>query len=136
DHCTRLCHASSVAALNETLGSAATSNAFAEAALSDVILVIGSNTTENHPVAATFIKNAARRGAKLFVADPRRPDLADHAARYLRFKPGTDVALLNGLLRVILKEGLENREFIEARTEGFDAVRAAVEPYTPETVER
>src|SRR5438093_3571031 len=75
DHCTRLCHASSVAALNETLGSAATSNAFAEAALADVILVIGSNTTENHPVAATFIKNAAHRGARLYVVDPRRPDL-------------------------------------------------------------
>jgi formate dehydrogenase major subunit len=136
DHCTRLCHASSVAALMETIGSGAVSNPFADVALADVCLVIGSNTTENHPVAATFIKRAAKRGTTLIVADPRRPALARHAHHYLRFKPGTDVALLNGLAHVILAEGLQDDAFIRERTEGFAALRETVAAYSPEVVEK
>ena len=88
DHCTRLCHASSVAALQETIGSGAVSNVFGDIQYADVAIVIGSNTTENHPVAATFFKQAAERGTTLIVIDPRRPTLADHAQYYVSYKPG------------------------------------------------
>ncbi|MBI1813374.1 MAG: formate dehydrogenase subunit alpha [Deltaproteobacteria bacterium] len=136
DHCTRLCHASSVAALMETIGSGAVSNVFADVALADVVLVIGSNATENHPVAATFMKAAAKRGSTLIVIDPRRPPLADHADYYLRFKPGTDVALLNGLMHVIIRDRLVNADFVRDRTEGFDALRTTVQHYPPDVVAR
>src|SRR5207237_4790060 len=121
-----LCHASSVAALNETLGSSSVSNPFVDVQYADVCIVIGSNTTENHPVAATFIKQAVKRGTTLIVMDPRRPDLARHADYYLRFKPGTDVALFNSLMHVVLEEGLQDDAFIEQRTEGFEALREPV----------
>ena len=98
DHCTRLCHASSVAALLETIGSAAVTATFNECKNSDVIIVIGANPTENHPVAATFFKNAAKGGAQLIVMDPRGQALKRHAAHMLQFKPGADVAMLNGIL--------------------------------------
>ena len=124
DHCTRLCHASSVAALFEGLASAAVSNPFADAAASDVIMVIGANPTVNHPVAATFIKNAARAGAALVVVDPRGQTLGRYARHMLRIRPGTDVALLNGMLAAILEQGLENAEFIRARTTGFAELEA------------
>src|SRR5215471_12779738 len=94
DHCTRLCHASSVAALLETIGSAAVTATFNECKNSDVIIVIGANPTENHPVAATFFKQAAKRGAQLIVMDPRGQALKRHATHMLEFKPGTDVAML------------------------------------------
>ena len=132
DHCTRLCHASSVAALLEMIGSGAVSNPVADVALADVIIVIGSNTTENHPVAATFIKQAARDGARLIVLDPRRPALARHAWRYLRFRPDTDVALLNALMHVIVHEGLTDAEFIARRTEGFETLRQHLADYSPQ----
>jgi formate dehydrogenase major subunit len=102
----------------------------------DVCIVIGSNTTENHPVAATFIKQAAKRGTTLVVMDPRRPELARHAHHYLRFKPGTDVALLNSMMQVILAEGLHDPAFIEARTEGFEGLREVVAHYPPEVAEK
>ena len=102
DHCTRLCHASSVAALMETIGSGAVTAPFSECRNSDVIIVIGANPTVNHPVAATFIKNAAKPGAKLIVMDPRGQALSRHAAYHLAFRPGTDVALLNALIHVII----------------------------------
>ncbi len=136
DHCTRLCHASSVAALMETIGSGAVSNVFADVQYADAILVIGSNTEENHPVAATFIKEAAKRGALLIVMDPRRPGLADHADEYLRFKPGTDVALLNAFMHVIIRDGMVDEAFVRQRTEGFEALRETVRPYTPERAEK
>ncbi len=136
DHCTRLCHASSVAALMETIGSGSVSNVFADVLLTDVALIVGSNTTENHPVAATFIKQAARRGTKLIVIDPRRPDIADHADLYIRFKPGTDVALFNSIMHVILAEGLQDDAFIAARTEDFAALRVLLEQYPPELGEQ
>jgi formate dehydrogenase major subunit len=132
DHCTRLCHASSVAALMETIGSGAVTAPFAECANSDVIVVIGANPTVNHPVAATFIKNAVRHGAKLVVMDPRGQALARHATEMVRFRAGTDVALLNALINVIIAEGLYNREYVERFTEGFDALRAKVQDFTPE----
>src|SRR5262249_8016537 len=136
DHCTRLCHASSVAALMETIGSGSVSNVYGDVLRADVAIVIGSNTTENHPVAATFIKQAAKHGTTLIVMDPRRPPLADHAHTYVRFKPGTDVALLNGLMHVILAEGLQDDAFIAARTEGIEGLRETVARYTPELVEQ
>jgi len=136
DHCTRLCHASSVAALMECIGSGSVSNPVVDVAEAEVCIVIGSNAAENHPVAATFIKQAARRGTTLIVIDPRRPLLARHAHHYVRFKPGTDVALLNGLMHVVLREGLQDDAFIAARTEGFEKLRETVKRYPPEVVER
>ena len=136
DHCTRLCHASSVAALTEAIGSGAVSNAFQEVLETDVIFVIGSNTEDNHPVAATYMKQAVDRGARMIVLDPRRPTIADHATRYVRFKPGTDIALLNGLMHVILREGLQDGGFIESRTERFEVLAPSLERYTPETTSR
>ena len=132
DHCTRLCHASSVAALTEAIGSGAVSNAFQEVLDTDVIFVIGSNTEDNHPVAASYMKQAVDRGARMIVLDPRRPTIADHATRYVRFKPGTDIALLNGMMHVILREGLHDRAFIAARTDRFDDLEPALRSYTPE----
>jgi formate dehydrogenase major subunit len=136
DHCTRLCHASSVAALQETIGSGAVSNVFGDVQYADVAIVIGSNATENHPVAATFFKQAAERGTTLIVIDPRRPALADHATYYVRYKPGTDVAFLNGLMHVIIAEGLVDQDFIARRTENFTALKETVKHYTPELVEK
>ncbi|MCZ6559091.1 MAG: molybdopterin-dependent oxidoreductase, partial [SAR324 cluster bacterium] len=132
DHCTRLCHASSVAALMEGIGSAAVTNVVRDIANSDVALVTGSNTTENHPVAATFMKEAAAAGTKLIVVNPRRPPLADYAEIYLRIKPGSDVALFNGMMNVIIAEELVDTEFVAERTEGFDGLRDVVAEYTPE----
>ncbi|MBX6314780.1 MAG: formate dehydrogenase subunit alpha, partial [Isosphaeraceae bacterium] len=134
DHCTRLCHASSVAALLETIGSGAVTAPFAECARSDVIMVIGANPTVNHPVAATFIKNAAKRGAKLIVMDPRGQALSRHATHMLQFRAGTDVALLNALIHVIIDEGLFDRGYVERFTEGFEDLRAQVRGCTPEAM--
>src|SRR3984893_15638121 len=106
DHCTRLCHASSVAALLETVGSAAVSATFNECKNSDVIVVIGANPTENHPVAATFFKQAAKRGAQLIVMDPRGQALKRHATHMLQFRNGADVAMLNAIVNVIVTEEL------------------------------
>jgi formate dehydrogenase major subunit len=136
DHCTRLCHASSVAALMEQIGSGSVSNPFADCLETEAIFIIGSNTTHNHPVAATFMKQAARAGTTLIVADPRRPEMADYADYYVRFKPGTDVALLNGMMHVIIREGLYDEQFIEERTEQFDQLREAMRHYTPHVVAR
>ena len=133
DHCTRLCHASSVAAVMETIGSGAVSNVFNDAMKADVIVVAGSNPTENHPVAATVIKEAAKAGAALIVIDPRRIDLCDHADIFASFRPGTDVALFNGFLHVVIAEGLIDKNFVAQRTEGFEALADAVKPYTPAT---
>jgi formate dehydrogenase major subunit len=133
DHCTRLCHASSVAALMEGLSSGAVSAPFAAALDAEVIIVIGANPTINHPVAATFIKNAVQQnGAKLIVMDPRRQALSRHAYRHLAFKPGSDVALLNALLNVIITEKLYNQSYIDAHTEDFQALKSSIVEFTPE----
>ena len=134
DHCTRLCHASSVSALLEGIGSGAVSNPVMDVTRAEVIVVIGANPTVNHPVAATWIKNAARAGAKLIVLDPRRSDLARHAHRYLQFKPDTDVALLNALMHTIVEERLVDPAFIAARTVGYAELEANVAGYSPEAM--
>src|SRR5262245_14591733 len=115
-HCTRLCHASSVAALLEGIGSGAVSNQVNDVENAEVIFVIGANPTSNHPVAATWMKNAAKRGAKLIVADPRRGDLARHAWRFLQFTPDTDVAMLNAMIHTIIDENLVDEAFVRDRT--------------------
>src|SRR5580693_2097505 len=117
DHCTRLCHASSVAALMEGLNSGAVSAPFSAALDAEVIFVIGANPSVNHPVAASFIKNAAKKGAKLIVIDPRFQQLSRHALHHLAFKPGTDVALLNAMLHTIVEEGLTDQQYIAGYTE-------------------
>jgi formate dehydrogenase major subunit len=136
DHCTRLCHASSVAALMETIGSGAVTNLFGDVLLADAAMVIGSNTPEDHPVAATFMKQAAKRGTTLIVIDPRRTELHRRATYSIQFKPGTDVALLNSMMQVIIVEGIANQQFIEKRTEGYDQLAATVALYTPEVAEK
>jgi len=131
DHCTRLCHASSVAALLETIGSGAVTTVYSDVANADLAIITGSNATDNHPVAATFFKEAARKGTRLVVINPFRPELADHAD-YYRIKPGSDVTFYNALMHVILEEGLEDRAYIERFTENFDALKEVVARYTPE----
>src|ERR1017187_7525647 len=132
DHCTRLCHASSVAALMEGLNSGAVSAPFAAAMDAEVIIVIGANPTVNHPVAATFIKNAAKNGAKLIVMDPRRQTLARHATKHLAFKAGIDVAMLNAMINTIITEGLTDEQYIAGYTEGFEDLKARTGDFTPE----
>ena len=134
DHCTRLCHASSVAALLEGVGSGAVSNPVRDVEHADFILVIGSNPTANHPVGATWIKNAVARGARLVLADPRRTDLARHAWRVLQFRADADVALLNAMLHVIVAEGLIDEAFIRERVDEFEALKANVQGYSPEAM--
>ena len=132
DHCTRLCHASSVAALLEGIGSGAVTAPFTACRDSDVVFVIGANPTENHPVAATYLKQAARRGATLIVADPRGQALGRHASHMLQFKGGTDVALLNALLNTIVAEKLYDEQYVQAQVEGFEAFAEHIRPFTPE----
>lgn len=135
DHCTRLCHASSVAALLEGIGSGAVSNPVLDVTKAEVVIVIGSNPTVNHPVAATWMKNAVRSGTKLIVMDPRRSELSRIAHRFLQFTPGTDVALLNALMHVIVTEGLVDSSFIESRTIGYAELEQNVRRYSPEAME-
>ena len=132
DHCTRLCHASSVAALLEGVGSAAVTAPFTAALDADVIVVIGARPAQNHPVAATFIKNAAKDGATLIVIDPRGQALTRHADFMLQFEPGTDVALLNAMIHTIIEEGLADRQYIEGFTDGFAELAARVKDFPPE----
>src|SRR5437867_3712011 len=134
DHCTRLCHASSVFALLEGIGSGAVSNPVMDVTKAEVVLLIGANPTVNHPVAATWIKNAAKRGTKLIVCDPRRSDLSRIAHRFVQFRPDTDVAMLNAMMNDIVTEGLADKEFIASRTIGYDQLRRNVEGYSPEAM--
>jgi formate dehydrogenase major subunit len=135
DHCTRLCHASSVAALLEGIGSGAVSNQVNDVANAGVIFLIGANPTSNHPVAATWIKNAAKSGVKLIVADPRRGDLARYATHYLQFRADTDVALLNAMIHTIIDENLVNEDFVEDRTSGYEALKENAKSFSPEKME-
>ena len=132
DHCTRLCHASSVVALLEGIGSGAVSNPVMDVTKADVVIVIGANPSVNHPVAASWIKNAVNNGTKLIICDPRRSDLVRIAHRHLQFKPDTDVAMLNAMMNVIVTENLVDAAFIASRTIGYDDLRKNVEGYTPE----
>jgi formate dehydrogenase alpha subunit len=135
DHVARLCHAPTVAGLGYAFGSGAMTNSIKDLAVADAILVVGSNTTEQHPLVAAYILEARKKGAKLIVADPRKTQLADLADIRLSPRPGTDIAWINSMLNVIIQAGLEDREFISARTEGFEDVRRSVEGYTPERAE-
>src|SRR6266436_6338031 len=132
DHCTRLCHASSVAALLEGIGSGAVSNPVMDVTQASVVILIGANPTVNHPVAASFLKNAMRNGTKLIVMDPRRSELSRTAYRYLQFKADTDVALLNSMMHVIIEENLVDPKFIADRTLGYEALVKNVAGYSPD----
>ena len=134
DHCTRLCHASSVAALMENVGSGAVTATFNEIENADLAIVIGANPTENHPVAATYFKQFAKRGGELIVMDPRGMGLRRHATRMLQFRPGTDVALLNAIMNVIVEEELYDRQYIGGFTEGFDAFAEHIRGFPPEAM--
>ncbi|MBT4085462.1 MAG: formate dehydrogenase subunit alpha [Alphaproteobacteria bacterium] len=132
DHCTRLCHASSVSALIEGVGSGAVTAPFYDALKADCIIVIGTRPTENHPVAATYFKQASKNGATLILMDPRGSGLARHTNHHLKFTGGTDVALLNAMLHVIVTEDLIDRDFIYKHTEGFEALAERIKNYPPE----
>ena len=132
DHCTRLCHASSVSALLEGVGSGAVSAPFMDAGKSDCVIVIGARPATNHPVAATYFKRAAKRGTKLVIMDPRGQELMRHAEHSLRFKPGTDVAMLNAMIHTIIEEELYDQQYIQANADGFDALREKVKDFSPE----
>jgi formate dehydrogenase major subunit len=132
DHCTRLCHASSVAALMENVGSAAVTATFNEIENADVAIVIGANPIENHPVAATYFKQFAKRGGKLIVMDPRGQALKRFASHMLQFRPGADVSMLNAIMNVIVEEGLYDQQYIEAYTENWEAEKAHLKNFPPE----
>ncbi len=134
DHCTRLCHASSVAALLETIGSGAVSNSVIDGAEAEVIVVIGSRPNDNHPVAATFMKNATDRGSKLILIEPYGSEMYLHAEHLLQLRPGTDVLLLNAMMYTIITENLYNQKFIDEHTDGFEALKETVLKYSPEEV--
>ncbi|MEL6688770.1 MAG: formate dehydrogenase subunit alpha [Pseudomonadota bacterium] len=135
DHCTRLCHASSVAALIENVGSGAVTATFNEIENADVAIAIGCNPLENHPVAATYFKQFAKRGGKLIVMDPRGHAMKKHAAHMLQFRPGADVAMLNAIMHVIAEEGLYDQQYIEAYTENWEAEKAHLAGFPPEKME-
>jgi formate dehydrogenase alpha subunit len=136
DHCTRLCHAGSVVALQQAIGSSAMSNTAAEVVQNDVFIVTGSNTTENHPIIALQMKAAVQKhGAKMIVIDPRRIELVDFAELWMPLKPGTNVPLFSAMAHVIVKENLVNQQFIEQRTEGYNEFIASLDKFTPEYAE-
>ncbi|MGH3474677.1 MAG: formate dehydrogenase subunit alpha [Aeromicrobium sp.] len=132
DHCTRLCHASSVAALFEGVGSGAVSTTYGDITNADVAIITGSNATSNHPVASSFFKNARREGTKIIYIDPRAGAVADHADVFIQLKPGTDVALYNGIMHEVIRLGLVDEDFIASRTSNFEALARTVEAYPPE----
>ncbi len=133
DNCARVCHAPSVTGLAACFGSGAATNSFDQIEDADVLFIIGSNTTEAHPIVGLKVIKAANQGTKIIVADPRKIELVDRAKVWLNLRPGTNIALLNGMMNVILREGLEDREFISSRTEGFEELRKVVMEYPPET---
>ena len=134
DHCTRLCHASSVAALMEGIGSGAVTAPFTAAKDSDCMIIIGARPEQNHPVAATFLKNAAKRGTKIVVMDPRKQQIDRYAHTHLQFKPGRDVALLNAMIHTIIEEGLTDQQYIQAHTSGFEDLKTMVRDFSPEAM--
>ncbi len=134
DHCTRLCHASSVTAMLEGFGSGAVSNPMADVQKADVIIIIGANPTVNHPVGATWMKNAIKNGTQLILMDPRGSDMKRHATQYVQFKPASDVALLNAMMHVIVNEDLTDKDFIKTRTEEYDKLSEHVQAYSPEAM--
>jgi formate dehydrogenase alpha subunit len=136
DHCARLCHSSTVTGLVNAFGSGAMTNSQEDLEESDVIFITGTNTSEQHPLISRRMIRANRKGTKLIIADPREIKLAEYASVYMQQKPGTDVALLNALMTVIIEENLHDLNFIESRTEGFDLFKEAVTHYSPEEAEK
>ncbi|MCL4109755.1 UNVERIFIED_CONTAM: hypothetical protein GTU68_018482 [Idotea baltica] len=136
DHCTRLCHASSVAALMENVGSAAVTATFNEIENADVAIVIGANPTENHPVAATYFKQFTKRGGKLIVMDPRGQGLKRHASHMLQFRPGADVSMLNAIMHVIVEEKLYDQQYIEGYTENWEDMKTHLAGFSPEKMSK
>ena len=136
DHCTRLCHASSVAALFEGIGSGAVSTTYGDVVNSDVAIVTGSNPTANHPVASSFFKQARRNGTTIIYVDPRADKMSDHADIFCQLKPGTDVAFYNGVMHEVIRLGLIDRDFIARRTSNYDALASNVANYPPERAEQ
>ena len=136
DHCTRLCHASSVSALFEGIGSGAVSTTYGDVINADVAIVTGSNSTANHPVASSFFKQARRNGTTVIYIDPRADKMADHADIYCQLKPGTDVAFYNGVMHEVIRLGLTDEAFIAARTSNYEALAATVANYPPERAEQ
>lgn len=134
DHCARLCHAPTVTGLVSSFGSGAMTNSIPEVEKADCIFVIGSNTIEQHPLVGTRILRAKENGATLIVADPRRTPLVDFADVHLQLKPGSDVALLNGIMNLVISSGLADMDFITSRTDGFKELKARVREYPPERV--
>ncbi len=134
DHCTRLCHASSVAALMEGVNSGAVTAPFTDANVADCIIVIGARPTQNHPVAATYLKQAAKAGKELIIMDPRGQDLRRHATEFLQFKPGQDVALLGAMIHTIIEEGLVDEQYVQGYTEGFEAIKENAKHFSPEAM--
>ncbi|MCF6304317.1 MAG: formate dehydrogenase subunit alpha [Rhodobacteraceae bacterium] len=132
DHCTRLCHASSVAALMENVGSAAVTATFNQIENADCAIIIGANAVENHPVAATYFKQFAKRGGNLIVMDPRGVGMGRHARHLLKFKPGGDVSLINAIMHVIMEEGLEDKDYIAKHTENWQALKTLLKDHAPE----
>ncbi|MGQ0574430.1 MAG: formate dehydrogenase subunit alpha [Pseudonocardia sp.] len=132
DHCTRLCHASSVAALFEGVGSGAVSTTYGDVVNADVVIITGSNPTANHPVASSFFKQARRAGTKIIYVDPRASTVAEHADVHVQLKPGTDVAFYNAIMHEVIRLGLIDREFIAARTSNYDELARTVADYPPE----
>ena len=135
DNCARVCHAPTVAGLASSLGAGAATNSFEQMSDIDTIFIIGSNTTEAHPIVSLYLKQSMTKGAKVIVADPRRIWFAEHADVWLNLKPGSNIALLNGIIRVILENGWEDTKFIETRTEGFTELKAKVDEYDLDRVE-
>ena len=136
DHCTRLCHASSVAALFEGIGSGAVSTTYGDVVNADVAIVTGSNPTANHPVASSFFKQARRRGTTIIYIDPRADKMSDHADIFCQLKPGTDVAFYNSVMHEVIRQGLTDPEFIQQRTTNYDALARTVADYPPERGEQ
>src|SRR5262245_38894940 len=130
DHCTRLCHSPSVEAMLVSMGSGATSNSYQDYEDAGCLMVVGADASANHPVIAIRFRRAVSRGARLIVVNPKRIELCDQADLWIRERPGTDVALFNGMARAILDEGLADETFVRARTEGFHAWRGSLERYT------
>ncbi|MEM7043549.1 MAG: formate dehydrogenase subunit alpha, partial [Pseudomonadota bacterium] len=134
DHCTRLCHASSVSALIENVGSGAVTATFNEIENADVAIVIGCNPMENHPVAATYFKQFVKRGGKLILMDPRAHGMKRFASHMLQFRPGADVSMLNAIMHTIVEEELYDRQYIQAMTEGFDDIKKHLKDFSPEAM--
>ncbi len=139
DHCSRLCHASTVTAMKKTIGSGVMGSSVPEFEITDVLIVIGSNPIETHPVSATYVKKVARNGTKIIVVDPKKTPLVKYSYKWLKQKGGTDVALISGLIHVVIKKGLIDENFINSRVEGgmksLEELKKSVEMYTPEYVE-